>query len=78
MKKDTILFKNNNITVTADDVKLDIDTSFVLETEISIFVDVSKYYKIQYHKKNKNAKQFFEFSISFILFIYKCGLSLFF
>jgi hypothetical protein len=53
MKKDTILFKNNNITVTADDVKLDIDTSFVLETEISIFVDVSKYYKIQYHKKNK-------------------------
>lgn len=53
MKKDTILFKNNNITVTADDVKLDIDTSFPFETEISIFIDVSKYYKIQYHKKDK-------------------------
>lgn len=51
--KDTIIFENKNITITADDVKLNIDTSFPPQTEISIFVDVSKYYKIQYHHNNR-------------------------
>ena len=55
--KDTVLFQNDNIKITAADVKLDIYTQDIFNIGISVFVDISKYYKIQYHKHNCNDKK---------------------
>lgn len=55
--KDTVLFQNNNIKITVADVKLDIYTQDIFDIGIAVFVDISKYYKIQYHKYNCKDKK---------------------
>ena len=55
--KDTVLFQNDNIKITAADVKLNIYTLDIFDLGIAVFVDISKYYRIQHHKYNCNDKK---------------------
>jgi hypothetical protein len=54
---DTILFKNNNIKITADNIKLFVACNNHSMIKILVFVDISNDYKFVYCLKNKHRRK---------------------